>query len=134
MMFKKSSKQLVVEANQKIITLAIIDAVNNINRSDVQFIDIREKAEIDERGTIPGSIHVPRGVLEFVVDPDSPYFNSVFEEPKQFILFCQSAWRSALATLTLQEMGLQNVSHIEGGYAAWLAANAPIEINKDSHN
>jgi len=102
-----NNDQLAAEANQKIITLAIIDAVNNINRSDVQFIDIREKVEIDERGTILGSIHVPRGVLEFVVDPDSPYFNSIFAEPKQFILFCQSAW---------------------------LAANALIEINKDSHN
>lgn len=130
MVLKQSSKQLVAEANQKITTLAILDAMNNINRSDVQFVDIREKTEIDEHGTIPGAIHVPRGVLEFVVDPDSPYFNSVFEEPKQFILFCQSAWRSALATLTLQEMGLQNVVHIAGGYAAWLAENAPIDVNK----
>ena len=119
MALTKSSKQLVQEANAKIQTLSLDEAKEKLGQPDVQFVDIRDVRELEREGTIPGSLHVPRGMLEFWVDPDSPYFKPVFSEDKQFILFCQSGWRSALATATLQDMGLNGVCHIDGGYSNW---------------
>lgn len=119
MVLTKSSKQLVAEANAKIQTLSLDKAKEKLGQDNVQFVDIRDIRELEREGTIPGSLHVPRGMLEFWVDPDSPYFKPVFAEDKQFVLFCQSGWRSALATATLQDMGLDKVCHIEGGYSNW---------------
>ena len=119
MALTKSSKQLVAEANAKIQTLSLDEAKDKLNQPDVQFVDIRDVRELEREGTIPGSLHVPRGMLEFWIDPDSPYFKPVFAEDKQFVLFCQSGWRSALATATLQDMGLDKVCHIDGGYTNW---------------
>ena len=115
----KSSKQLVEEANERINTLSIEEAKGRLGKSDVVFIDIRDVRELEREGTIPDAIHVPRGVLEFLIDPESPYFKPVFGEDKQFILYCQSGWRSALATAALQDMGLSTACHIEGGFNAW---------------
>lgn len=120
MALKKSSKQLVSEASEKIETLPLEETKALVGNSDVQFVDIRDVRELNKEGTIPGAIHAPRGMLEFWVDPDSPYFKPVFAEDKKFILFCRSSWRSALAAATLKEMGVNNVAHISGGYGAWV--------------
>ncbi len=122
MALTKSSKQLVAEAIARITTLSLDEAMEKLGQEDVQFVDIRDVRELAREGTIPGALHVPRGMLEFWVDPDSPYFKPVFAEDKQFILFCQSGWRSALATASLQDMGLNGVCHFEGGYSNWKSA------------
>jgi rhodanese-related sulfurtransferase len=126
----KSSKQLVKEANEKIQTLSLEEAKQKLEQSDVQFVDIRDIRELEREGTIPGSLHVPRGMLEFWVDPDSPYFKPVFAEDKQFVFFCQSGWRSALATAALQDMGLTKVCHIEGGYSNWKNSGGATEAKE----
>jgi len=77
---------------------------------------------------VPGALLAPRGMLEFWVDPDSPYFKPIFaDESKEFVLFCGAGWRSALAAKTLQDMGMRNVAHIDGGYAEWVKQGAPTE-------
>ncbi len=130
MALTKSSKQLVKEANAKIQTLSLDEAKEKLGQSDIQFVDIRDVRELEREGTIPGSLHVPRGMLEFWVDPDSPYFKPVFAEDKQFVLFCQSGWRSALATATLQDMGLNGVCHIDGGYSNWKNSGGATEAKE----
>ncbi|TNE78148.1 MAG: rhodanese-like domain-containing protein [Gammaproteobacteria bacterium] len=115
----KSYKQLIEEASAKIQTLSIDDAKKKLGNPDVVFVDLREPSELENEGIIPSSLHIPRGVLEFLASPDSPYFQPVFAEDKQFILYCQSGWRSALATATLQDMGFRRVCHIDGGFSAW---------------
>ena len=95
-------------------------------RDDVQFIDIRDVRELEREGVIPGAFHAPRGMLEFWVDPASPYHKPLFGENKQFVIFCAMGWRSALATRTLQEMGVGKVAHIDGGFTAWKEAGAPV--------
>ncbi len=127
MVLIKNSQQLVIEANNQIRTLTIDEAIQAYISSSAIFVDIREQFELEQRGRIPGTIHIPRGVLEFKVDPDSPYFDSVFDKPEPIILFCQSGWRSALATLALQNMGIHSVAHIDGGYAAWLGAGGKVD-------
>jgi len=93
----------------------------------VQIVDIRDIRELAE-GTVVGSFHAPRGMLEFWVDPESPYHKKIFaNEAKEFILFCGAGWRSALATKALQDMGMTNVAHIDGGWAEWVKQGAPTE-------
>jgi len=125
MALTKSCKQLVEEATTKIQTLSLDDAKEKLGQADVQFVDIRDVRELEREGTIPGALHAPRGMLEFWIDPDSPYFKPVFAEDKQFILYCQSSWRSALATATLQDMGLKGVCHFTGGYGNWKKSGGP---------
>jgi rhodanese-related sulfurtransferase len=99
----------------------------------VQIVDIRDPRELEREGTVPGALLAPRGMLEFWVDPASPYFKPVFaDESKQFILFCGAGWRSALATKTLQDMGMTNVAHIDGGFTAWKKAAAPM-VTMEQH-
>lgn len=97
------------------------------DRSAIQMVDVRDIREIERDGQIPGAFHCPRGMLEFWIDPACPYYNPVFGEPKQFVFYCALDWRSALATLTAQSMGLERVAHIKGGFKAWKAANGPVE-------
>ena len=126
-MLKRGYKELIANANERIQTLSVADAQTKLGDPNVVFIDIREIRELEREGTIPGAFHAPRGMLEFWVDPESPYHkDEVFEPEKEFVLFCQSAWRSALATATLQDMGLESVSHIEGGFSAWKRAGGPV--------
>ena len=88
--------------------------------------------ELERDGTVPGALLAPRGMLEFWVDPASPYYKPVFgDEGKQFVLFCGGGWRSALAAKTLQEMGMTNVAHIDGGFAEWRKQGAPTESYAD---
>jgi rhodanese-related sulfurtransferase len=124
---KRGYKQLIAEANAKIETLSVADALAKHGAPDVVFVDIRETEELEREGAIPGAFHAPRGVLEFWVDPDSPYHKEVFSSGKHFVLYCQSAGRSALATAALADMGMTSISHIEGGFSAWKKAGAPIE-------
>jgi rhodanese-related sulfurtransferase len=126
----KNSKQLVEEANARIITLSIEDARRRLGELDVVFVDIRDIREQEREGTIPNAIHAPRGMLEFWVDPESPYFKPVFGESKQFVLYCQSGWRSALATAALQDMGLSAVCHIDGGFNAWKKSDGEVVDKK----
>jgi len=123
-------KALLAAAEQEIETLSVEDARALHGRDDVQFVDLRDVRELEREGTIPGAFHATRGMLEFWIDPDSPYYKDVFEPGKTFVFFCQSGWRSALATQTVQRMGLEPVCHIEGGYRAWKEAGAPTEARE----
>lgn len=119
MNLKKSSKQLVEAANAQIKTLSLDEAKEKLGQPGVLFVDIRDVRELEREGTIPGALHAPRGMLEFWVDPDSPYFKPAFAENSEIVLYCQSGWRSALATAALQDMGVAGVSHVGGGYGGW---------------
>lgn len=122
----KGFRTLVDEAMAKVTTYSVDEVRARLSDPKVQIVDIRDVRELEREGTVPGALLAPRGMLEFWVDPDSPYFKPVFaDEGKEFILFCGAGWRSALATQTLMEMGMTNVAHIDGGFAAWKKAEAP---------
>ena len=124
---RKSVKSMVDDAMQVITTYSIEQAQSLHGRDDVQFIDLRDVRELEHEGVIPGAFHAPRGMLEFWVDPESPYHKPVFSQPgTRYVLFCAAGWRSALATQTMQDMGLSDVAHIGGGFTAWKAAGAPV--------
>ena len=120
-------KALVDEANAKIDTIPAADAVTLQGREDVVLVDLRDPRELEREGKVPGAFHCPRGMLEFWIDPDSPYHKPVFGEDKRFVFFCAGGWRSALAAATGQEMGLKPVAHVGGGLSAWREAGGPIE-------
>jgi rhodanese-related sulfurtransferase len=124
---KKGFKQLVAEANAAVKTVPTAEAIGLVGNSDYVFVDIRDGEELARDGKIPGAEHASRGMLEFYVDPESPYHRPIFASGKQILLYCGSAGRSALAAKTLKEMGLDNVSHVAGGFKAWTAANGPVE-------
>ena len=126
----KTVKSMVDEAMECITTFSVEEAQDLHGRDDVQFIDIRDVRELEREGVIPGAFHAPRGMLEFWVDPESPYFKPVFAPGKRFVLFCAAGWRSALATKTLQDMGRPAVGHVDGGFTAWKAAGAPVAEGK----
>ena len=123
---KKSSKQLVAEANAIIETVPVAQAIQQLSNPEMVFIDLREPHELAEDGIIPGAIHVPRGTLEWVADPDSSRHNPVFASGKKLLLYCAGGGRSALAAHTLQMMGFAHVAHLDGGIKAWIAAHGPI--------
>ncbi|MBU04374.1 MAG: rhodanese [Dehalococcoidales bacterium] len=122
----KGYKQLCAEAEAEIETLTVAQAVELIEDPEVEIIDIRDIRELWREGTVPGSVHAPRGMLEFWVDPESPYYRELFGSGKKFVFFCAGGLRSALATQQLQGMGLEPVAHIEGGFDAWKEAGAPM--------
>jgi rhodanese-related sulfurtransferase len=123
----KGFRALVDEAMAQVKTYSVADVRARLTDSAVQIVDIRDIRELAD-GTVVGSFHAPRGMLEFWVDPESPYHKKIFaNEGKEFILFCGAGWRSALATKALQDMGMTNVAHIDGGYAEWLKQGAPTE-------
>lgn len=123
----KGFQALVDEAMEEIKTYSVDDVKARLADPAVQIVDIRDPRELNA-GTVVGAFHAPRGMLEFWVDPASPYFKPIFaDESKEFILFCGAGWRSALATKTLQDMGMRNVAHIDGGYAEWQKQGAPTE-------
>ncbi|MFK8249935.1 rhodanese-like domain-containing protein [Ancylobacter terrae] len=125
---KKGYQQLLDEANAAVAAIAPADALALPGRDDVVFVDLREPAERERDGTIPGAFSCPRGMLEFWLDPDSPYAKPVFAQDKRFVFFCSLGWRSALATRTAQEMGLEKLCHLKGGFTAWKQAGGAIEI------
>ena len=124
---------LIAEALSKIETLNLEQATALLGDADTSFIDIRDIRELEREGMLPGALHAPRGMLEFWVDPESPYYKPVFGEGKRLVLYCASAWRSALATETLQRMGVPRVCHIAGGFTAWKAAQLPIVDKPAKH-
>lgn len=121
-----SSAAMVAAARARIEEIAAAEAVALLGRPDVVFVDLRDVRERQRSGFIPGSFHCPRGMLEFWVDPDSPYFKPVFAEEKRFVFHCASGWRSALAVATLQDMGFA-ASHIPEGFTGWVAAGGRVE-------
>ena len=124
---KKGIKQLVAEANSEIETMSVEQAKALHGRGDVTFIDLRDPRELWRDGGVPGSVNVTRGMLEFWIDPESPYYKDFFASGNKFVFFCAGGMRSALATKTAQDMGLTPVCHIEGGFGAWKKSGAPVE-------
>jgi rhodanese-related sulfurtransferase len=124
---KRGYKELVAEAETMIETLPVADAVALAGKDDVVLVDLRDPRELEREGRVPGAFHCPRGMLEFWIDPESPYHKPVFAQDKTFVFFCGGGWRSALAARAAQEMGLQPVAHVAGGFAAWKKAGGPVE-------
>jgi rhodanese-related sulfurtransferase len=123
----KNSRTLVAEAMAQVKTYSVPQVLQRLGDPRLTIIDIRDVRELKE-GTVTGSTHAPRCMLEFWVDPESPYFKPMWgDESKEFVLFCGAGWRSALAAKTLQDMGMTNVAHIEGGYAEWVKQGGPVE-------
>jgi rhodanese-related sulfurtransferase len=120
-------RALVDEANARIETLPAEEAAKLHGREDVVLVDIRDPRELEREGRVPGAFHCTRGMLEFWIDPESPYHKTVFAEDKRFVFFCAGGMRSALAAATAQDMGLRPVAHIAGGFAAWKKAGGPVE-------
>ena len=125
MALKKGFKQLVAEAADKAPGISAQAALERYGDDGTVFVDIRDVRELEREGMIPGAFHAPRGMLEFWVDPESPYYKPVFTEEKTYILYCQSDWRGTLAAATLKEMGLPNVFHLSGGFNEWKKAGGP---------
>ena len=130
MKVKKGFKQLLAEANVEIQTLMPEEAIKLLGQPDVLFVDLRDPRELDREGRMPGAFPCTRGMLEFWIDPDSPYHKPVFTEPRKFVFFCAGGWRSALAGKTARDMGLEDVAHIEGGFGAWKKAGGPVKAPK----
>ena len=120
-------KQMLKEAEAEIETVPAGDAVALQGRDGTVLVDLRDPREREREGVVPGAFHVTRGMLEFWIDPESPYHKPVFAEDKRFVFFCAGGWRSALAAQTAHRMGLTPVAHIEGGFKAWREAGGPVE-------
>jgi rhodanese-related sulfurtransferase len=120
--------QLVAEASARVRTLSVSEAATLLDQPNVTFVDLRDPRELEREGMVPGAFHAPRGMLEFWVDPESPYYKPIFGEDRQFVLYCGGGWRSALAAATMLDMGFDHacVAHVDGGFGAWRAAEAPV--------
>lgn len=126
-MLKKGYKALLDEANAQVTAIPAAEALSLSDAGDVVFVDLRDPREREREGAIPNAFSCPRGMLEFWIDPESPYAKPVFQDNKRFVFYCASGWRSALAVKTAEDMGLDNVCHIEGGFSAWKAAGGAVE-------
>ena len=124
-------KAMLEDAASRIETLPVAQAIALHGRDDVVFVDLRDPRELDREGRIPGAFHCPRGMLEFWIDPESPYHKPIFAEDKQFVFFCAAGWRSTLSAATAHDMGLKPVAHVEGGFAAWKKAGGPVEASQE---
>jgi rhodanese-related sulfurtransferase len=120
-------KALVDAAEREIETLPADQAIKLAGNDNVVLVDIRDIRELQREGKVPGAMHCPRGMLEFWIDPASPYHKPAFAQDKKFVFFCAAGMRSALATQTAQRMGLKPVAHIAGGFGAWKEAGGPVE-------
>lgn len=126
MALKTTVKAMVEAASREIETIPVAQARDMLKDENVVFVDIRDVRELEREGMIPGAFHAPRGMLEFWVDPESPYHKEIFASGRRFVLYCASAWRSALATKALQDMGLEPVAHLEGGFNGWKAGGGEV--------
>jgi rhodanese-related sulfurtransferase len=124
-MSKVGYKELVAAAEARIRIISAEEAIGRLGSDDAVFVDLRDVRELKRDGGIPGAFHCPRGLLEFWIDPESPYHNAVFAEPKEFVFFCNLGWRSALAADIAQQMGLKTC-HIDGGFEAWKSSGGEI--------
>jgi rhodanese-related sulfurtransferase len=122
-----SSKSMVEEAEREVETLSIEEALKLHGSSDVLLVDIRDPRELSRDGRVPGAFHCTRGMLEFWIDPQSPYHKAQFAEDRKYVFFCAGGMRSALAAQTAKRMGLKPVAHIRGGFGAWKKAGGPVE-------
>lgn len=122
-----SSKDMVEAAEREVENLSIEDALKLHGRTDVVLVDLRDPRELSRDGKVPGAFHCPRGMLEFWIDPGSPYHKPIFAEDKKFVFFCAGGLRSALAAHTAHRMGLKPVAHIRGGFGAWKKSGGPVE-------
>ena len=123
----KSAKELVAVANTRVETVQIKDALSLVGNRETVFVDLRDSAELCRDGKIPGAVNVNRGTLKFALDPTSPSHNSVFSSGKKIVLYCATGGRSALAADTAQQMGLQKVARLGGGFKAWAEADGAVE-------
>ena len=121
-------KKLVEQAKEIIEEISAEDALSLVGDDSVVIVDIRDVRELKREGKIPGSFHCPRGMLEFWIDPASPYHKDIFAQDKKYVFHCASGWRSALATEVAQRMGLKPVAHIESGFSGWKKAGGPVEM------
>jgi rhodanese-related sulfurtransferase len=129
---KRGYKAMLDEANAQVETIDAAKAVELFNKDgkipdDLVIVDLRDPREIEREGRIPGAFSCPRGMLEFWIDPESPYAKPVFQQDKKFVFQCASGWRSALAAKTAKEMGLRPVAHLGGGFTAWRDAGGAVE-------
>ncbi len=122
----KTAAQMVAEARARIDEIETEALIERMDDPDLVIVDIRDVRERQRSGFIPGSIHAPRGMVEFWVDPDSPYFKDVFGEEKTFVFHCASGWRSALTVATLQDMGFP-AAHLRAGFSDWVEKGGPVE-------
>lgn len=129
---KKGYKALLAEAEAEIETIPVARAKTLLGTPGVVFVDLRDPRELERQGRVPGAVHCPRGMLEFWIDPESPYAKPVFQQDATFVFFCAAGWRSALATKAAQDMGLAPVAHIEGGFAAWKEAGGAVDPPKEA--
>ncbi len=125
-MITKGLKELCAEAEAQIETLEVAEAIALHGDPGVQIVDIRDIRELWREGAVPGAFHAPRGMLEFWVDPESPYHKEIFASGKKFVFFCAGGMRSVLAAAAVHNMGLAPVAHIAGGFAAWREAGGPV--------
>ncbi len=123
---KTSAAEIVAAARARIEEVETADAIKMVGDPEVVIVDIRDVRERERGGFIPGSFHCPRGMVEFWVDPDSPYFKEVFGQDKKFVFHCASGWRSALSVATLQDMGFE-AAHIREGFSTWEEQGGPVE-------
>jgi rhodanese-related sulfurtransferase len=123
-----SSRALVAAAEREIETITADQARALYGGNDVVLVDIRDIRELEREGRVPGAFHCPRGMLEFWIDPQSPYHKPIFAQDKRFIFFCAGGLRSALAAQTAQRMGLRPVAHLGGGFGAWRAGGGAVEM------
>lgn len=123
---KMSSAQMVDAARARIDEIETPDLIAMMEDPDVVIVDLRDIRERQRSGFIPGSFHAPRGMIEFWVDPDSPYFKPIFAEDKKFVFHCASGWRSAITTATLKDMGF-DASHLREGFSSWEKHGGPVE-------
>ncbi|WP_425073056.1 rhodanese-like domain-containing protein [Sagittula sp. S175] len=126
MPLKTTAAQMVAAARARITEIETRDAIARLDDPDTVIVDIRDIRERQKQGYIPGSVHAPRGMIEFWIDPDSPYFKPVFGEAKRFVFHCASGWRSALTVATLQDMGFE-AAHLRDGFTDWVKQGGPIE-------
>ena len=124
---KLTHKDLIEEALSQIETLSSEDAFGLEENEEFLFVDLRDPRELEREGKIPGAFHAPRGMLEFWVDSSSPYYKEEFGTDRKVVFYCQSGWRSALSTKTVQDMGLENVCHLGDGFRGWKEKGGPTE-------
>ncbi|MEJ8562892.1 rhodanese-like domain-containing protein [Yoonia sp. GPGPB17] len=123
---KISSANLVATARARIEEIETNDAIAMLEDPNVTFVDLRDIRERQRSGSIPGSFHCPRGMAEFWIDPDSPYFKDIFGEDRTFVFHCASGWRSALTVAALNDMGFA-AAHLKEGFTGWTKAAGPID-------
>ena len=126
-------RALVDAANKEVETVPTEEAIKLVGSDSVVLVDIRDIRELQREGRVPGAVHCPRGMLEFWIDPQSPYHKPMVAQDKRIVFFCAGGLRSALAAQTAQRMGLKPVAHIEGGFGAWKKLGGPVEAPEAAH-